>query len=168
MRENWKHSVEVGLSFGLTSGVITTLGLMVGVYSGTHSTLAVIASVLTIAIADAMSDALGIHIAEESENVHTPQEVWVATLTTFFAKFIVSASFLIALFLLELKIAVMVNIAWGTVLMIVHNYFVGKKQKTSTWGVIAEHLFIALLVIVITYFLGDWVNDLLAEVDDNL
>ena len=153
-----KHSVEVGLSFGLTSGVITTIGLMVGVYSSTESSIAVIASVLTIAIADAMSDALGIHIAEESENVHTKQEVWVATLTTFFAKFTVSCTFLIALFLLDLKTAVIVNIVWGSILMVIYNYYVGKKQKQKTWSVILEHLFIAFLVVLITYFMGQVVQ----------
>jgi VIT1/CCC1 family predicted Fe2+/Mn2+ transporter len=156
-----KHSIEVGLSFGLTSGVITTLGLMVGVYSGTQFSLAVIASVLTIAVADAMSDALGIHIAEESENVHTQKEIWIATFTTFFAKFLVSSTFLIPLFLTNLKTAVIINIAWGTLIMIVYNYFVGKKQHQKTWSVIFEHLFIAFLVIVITYFLGIWINQLM-------
>ncbi len=155
-----KHSIQVGLSFGLTSGVITTIGLMVGVYSGTHSSVAVIASILTIAIADAMSDALGIHIAEESENVHTKKEVWVATLTTFFAKFLVSSTFLIPLFLAELKTAVIINIIWGTAIMVVYNYIIGKKQEQSTWGVIFEHLFIAFLVIVVTYFIGVWVNQI--------
>ncbi len=155
-----KHSVEVGLSFGLTSGVITTIGLMVGVYSGTNSSVAVIASVLTIAIADAMSDALGIHIAEESENVHTQKEVWISTLTTFFAKFLVSSTFLVPLFLIDdLKTAVIINIVWGTLIMVVYNYFVGKKQAQNTWGVIAEHLFIAFLVVVVTYYLGVWVNN---------
>ncbi len=158
-----KHSIEVGLSFGLTSGVITTLGLMVGVYSGTQSSVAVIASVLTIAVADAMSDALGIHISEESENVHTPKEVWVATLTTFFAKFIVSSTFLIPLFLMDLKDAVLTNIAWGTLIMVVYNYFVGKKQDKNTWGVIFEHLFIAFIVVVLTYYIGVWVNEFVVE-----
>jgi len=32
--------------------------------------------VLTIAIADAFSDALGIHVSEESENRHTHREIW--------------------------------------------------------------------------------------------
>ena len=157
------HSVQVGLSFGLTSGVITTIGLMVGVYSGTESSVAVIASVLTIAIADAMSDALGIHIAEESENVHTQREVWISTLTTFFAKFIVSSTFLIPLLLMDLKTAVIVNIIWGTLIMVVYNYFVGKRQEQNTWGVIFEHLFIAVLVIIVTYYLGLWVNHAIVE-----
>jgi len=65
-----KSSLKTGLSFGLTSAIITTLGLMVGLHSGTHSRLAVIGGVLTIAIADAFSDAMGIHISEEAENVH--------------------------------------------------------------------------------------------------
>lgn len=40
-----------GVHFGLTSGVITTLGLMVGLHSGTHSLRAVAGGILTIAIA---------------------------------------------------------------------------------------------------------------------
>ena len=50
------HSLRVGLSFGLTSGVITTLGLIVGLASGTESKLAVIGGIITIAVADALSD----------------------------------------------------------------------------------------------------------------
>ena len=66
-----EHSFRVGMSFGLTSGIITTLGLIVGLHSGTHSKLAVIGGILTIAMADAFSDALGIHVSEESEATHT-------------------------------------------------------------------------------------------------
>lgn len=61
-----KASWMTGLSFGLTSGVITTLGLIVGLHAGTHSRMVVIGGILTVAISDAMSDALGIHISEEA------------------------------------------------------------------------------------------------------
>ena len=37
-----KKEINSGFSFGLTSGVITTIGLMIGLYSGTNSKLAVI------------------------------------------------------------------------------------------------------------------------------
>ena len=53
-----KHQLKVGLSFGLTSAIITTLSLMVGLISGTESKMVVIGGILTIAIADAFSDAL--------------------------------------------------------------------------------------------------------------
>ena len=38
----YSHSIQVGLSFGLVSGVITSLGLVVGLAFGTGSRLAVI------------------------------------------------------------------------------------------------------------------------------
>jgi len=71
-----KDSMRTGISFGLTSAVITTLGLMVGLHSGTHSKIVVLAGVLTIAIADAFSDALGIHVSEEADNTRTARQVW--------------------------------------------------------------------------------------------
>ena len=54
-----KDLLRTGISFGLTSAVITTLGLMVGLNSGTHSQIVVLGGIITIAIADAFSDALG-------------------------------------------------------------------------------------------------------------
>ncbi len=94
-----KHSLKIGISFGLTSGIITTLGLIVGLHSGTHSRLIVIGGILIIAIADAFSDALGIHISEESENKHDTKEIWESTIFTFLSKFVFALTF-IAPFLL--------------------------------------------------------------------
>ena len=88
------HSLKVGFSFGLTSGIITTVGLMVGLHSGTHSKLVILGGILTIAVADSMSDALGIHISEESENKHTQKEIWMATLSTFLCKFLIALTFI--------------------------------------------------------------------------
>jgi len=97
-----KLSILKGISFGLTSGVITTLGMMVGLHSGTHSKLAVLGGILTIAVADAFSDALGIHISEESQNTQTTKEVWESTIATFFAKLIFALTFVIPVALLDL------------------------------------------------------------------
>ena len=90
-----KTSFKTGLSFGLTSGVITTLGLMVGLHSGTHSRTVVIGGIVTIAIADAMSDALGIHVSEESKNSDPTRHVWEATVATFVAKFVIAMTFVV-------------------------------------------------------------------------
>ena len=69
------HSWKVGFSFGITSGIITTLGLMVGLNASTHSKLVVLGGILTIAIADSLSDAMSIHVTEESENKHSSKEI---------------------------------------------------------------------------------------------
>jgi len=70
-----KESIKTGVSFGLTSGIITTLGVMVGLNTGTGLRLAVIGGILTVAIADAFSDAMGIHIAEESSRKNGKREI---------------------------------------------------------------------------------------------
>ncbi|MDH4305383.1 MAG: hypothetical protein OEV53_15100 [Nitrospira sp.] len=83
--------LETGISFGSTSGVITTRGLMVGLHSRAHSRAIVIGGILPVAIADA----LGIHVIEESKNSSTPRQIWKATLATFAAKFVIEATFVI-------------------------------------------------------------------------
>ena len=149
-----KHSVKVGFNFGLTSGIVTTIGLMVGLNSSTHSKLVVIGGILTIAIADALSDAMGIHIAEESENKHTVKEVWESTFSTIFFKFIFSSIFIIPILLLELSKAILINIMLGLYLLFVNSYVIAREQNANPWKIIGEHLIIAVLVIITAHFIG--------------
>jgi len=153
-----KHSITVGFSFGLTSGIITTLGLMVGLSAGTHSKLAVIGGILTIAIADAFSDALGIHVSEESENRHTNKQIWVSTLATFFSKFFFALIFLMPVLLFNLSTAIAVSIALGLAVLCIFSWRMARKQGKRPWKVVAEHLTIVLIVIMTTYFVGSWVS----------
>ena len=153
-----KHSLKVGFSFGLTSGIITTLGLMVGLSSGTNSKLAVIGGILTIAIADSLSDALGIHISEESENKHTTREIWESTLSTFVCKFVIALTFLVPVLFLELTSAIVVSIIWGLSLLCIFSFGIAKGQKIKSWKVVLEHLSIALLVIGIAHYVGEWIS----------
>ncbi len=153
-----KESIKTGLSFGMTSGVITTLGLMVGLHAGTRSALAVIGGILTIAVADGLSDALGIHISKEAENTFTTRQIWIATITTFVAKFVIACTFIVPVLLLDLVPAIFASIAWGLALLIVLSYRLARSQGNRPLAVIGEHLLIAVLVIVITHELGDWVG----------
>ncbi|MCD6083281.1 hypothetical protein DRJ00_04580 [Candidatus Aerophobetes bacterium] len=153
-----KHSLKTGFSFGLTSGIITTLGLIVGLHSGTHSRLVIIGGILTIAIADAFSDALGIHISEESENKHTTIEIWESTLSTFVAKFLFAMTFVIPILFLSLTTAIIVSVVWGLSLLGIFSFYIAKEQKVKPWKVIMEHLFIALAVVGITHYVGDWIG----------
>ncbi len=158
-----QHSLQVGLLFGTTSGIITTLGLVVGLAAGTESRLAVIGGVLTIAVADAMSDALGIHISEEAEGVHTEREIWTATLATFFSKFLTAATFLVPVLLLDLQAAVWASAIWGAIVLSLMSYGVAKVQGARPWWVIGEHLLIAAVVVLATHYLGVWVHQVLVE-----
>jgi len=149
-----KHTLKTGLSFGLTSAIITTLGLMVGIYSGTGSRGTVLGSILIIAIADALSDSLGIHMSEESENKHTPREIWESTLYTFLSKFIFASTFLVPVIIFGLELAVMISVIWGLLLLILFSFYLAKNEGTSPGKVIFEHVFVAMVVILATHSVG--------------
>jgi VIT1/CCC1 family predicted Fe2+/Mn2+ transporter len=155
-----KHSIKVGFSFGLTSGIITTLGLMVGLHSGTHSRLAVIGGVLTIAIADAFSDALGIHISEESEIKHSDKEIWASTISTFLFKLIFASTFLIPIIFFSLSSAVIISILWGLFLLGLFSYYLARAQRISPWRVMIEHWVTALVVILLSQLVGMGISKL--------
>lgn len=152
-----RESIKTGVSFGLTSGIITTLGLMVGLNAGTGIKLLVIGGILTIAIADAFSDALGIHISEESSHRNGKKAIWEATIATFFTKLFVATSFIIPLLLWDLSLAVKINILWGFMLLAIFNYHLAKSRKENPWMVIGEHLLIAIIVMGITFFVGRFI-----------
>lgn len=149
---------RTGLFFGATSGVITTIGLIVGLNSGTKSMTAVLGGILVIAVADAMSDALGIHLAEESDPETTHGHVWAATITTFVTKFVFSISFAVPLLLLPLASAVIASVAWGLLVIVLLSYFLARSQNESPVAIIAEHLGIAVLVVFLSHFIGVWVS----------
>lgn len=153
-----RNSIKKGLGFGLTSGIITTLGMIVGLQSGTHSEIIVVGGIMIIAVADALSDALGIHVSEEAEHCHTVREIWEATLATFIFKFLVALTFVAPILAFDFSLAVVVSIVWGLSLLSFFSWIIAKKQKVSPYKVIGEHLLIAVLVIVATHYLGDWIG----------
>jgi VIT1/CCC1 family predicted Fe2+/Mn2+ transporter len=153
-----RHSLKTGLSFGLTSGIITTLGLMVGLHSGTGSRLVVIGGILTIAIADAFSDALGIHVSEESENRHSAREIWESTVFTFLSKFLFALTFIVPLLLFPLGTAIAVSVIWGLSMLAILSLYIAKDQNERPWKAIGEHLLIAAVVIVTTHYVGHWIG----------
>ncbi len=153
-----KHSITVGFSFGMTSGIITTMGLMVGLSSGTQSRLAVIGGILTIAIADAFSDALGIHISEESENVHSGKEIWVSTVVTFLSKFLFASTFIIPVVFLKLSHAILLNICWGLIVLGIASFILARVQRENPFKVVSEHLFIAGLVLILSHYAGKLIS----------
>ena len=153
-----KNSALKGFSFGLTSGIITTLGMMVGLHSSVGSRLVVLGGILSIAIADSFSDALGIHVSEEADNQKTNKEVWAATIATFISKIGFSSTFIIPILIFELTTAIWISIIYGLFLLSALSWFIAKSQKAKPHRVIAEHLLIAITVIIITHYVGNLIH----------
>ena len=153
-----KLAIRKGFSFGLTSAVITTLGIIVGLNATTHSKIIVVGGILAIAIADAFSDALGIHISEESEIRHSRKEIWLATVSAFLTKLIFALTFIIPIALLPNSSAIIVSLIWGLALLTIFSYYLAKRQKIKPWKAITEHVIIAIVVIIITQLVGQWIG----------
>lgn len=153
-----KNPLKVGMGFGLSSATITTLGLMIGLQSSTGSKLAVVGGILTIAVADSFSDALGVHIAKEAEGNFSSREVWLLTISTFLFKSIFSTTFLIPVLLLPMDMAILVSIIWGAIILLLQSYKLAKDNHVPVLPVIFEHLSIAALVIALTHYLGIFIS----------
>ncbi|MFA5174139.1 MAG: VIT1/CCC1 transporter family protein [Candidatus Pacearchaeota archaeon] len=151
-------SLKKGANFGITSGIITTLGLIIGLNAGTHSRLVVIGGILTIAVADAFSDSLGMHLSEESVKKESEKNVWRATVSTWLFKFIFASLFIIPFLLFELDTGIIISIVWGLLVISFLSYRIAKSRKIKSYKVILQHLIIAIIVIIATFFIGKFVE----------
>lgn len=149
-----KNAVSAGISFGLTSGIITTLGLMVGLAYSTQSKLAVLGGIATIAVADAFSDALGMHISEESQKHVSVKGIWESTFSTLISKFVIAITFILPVIFFSLQTAIIISIMWGMILLGILSYFIAIHRKEKALHVIIEHLSITSLVVVVTFVVG--------------
>jgi len=155
-----KLSLKKGFSFGLTSGIITTLGMIVGLNEGTHLKSVVMSGILIIAVADSLSDAFGMHISEESENQHSHREIWESTIATFLAKLFFALTFIIPILIFKLDIAVIVGVIWGLIVICLLSYLMAYEQKENTFKIMIERLIIAVNVVIFTHLIGDFISSI--------
>lgn len=158
-----RDGIRVGLFFGTTSGVITTCGLLTGLAAGTQSLAAVLGGILVIAVADSLSDALGIHLSEESAPDTGQRHVWLATASTFVAKFLVASSFALPVAMLPLNQGVPAALLWGALLLALLSWQLARMQGERPGPIILEHLVIGVVVIGLSHAVGLWVNRIFAS-----
>ena len=142
------------LNFALASGTITILGIMMGLYSGTHMRSVIIGGIITVAIADAFSDALGFHISIDKEENKSKKIIWISTISSFLFKFLFILTFIIPAVFLELKSAIIVSIAWGLFIIGIVSYRVPLSKKTKRIYFMLEHFIIVIIVLLLTYYTG--------------
>ncbi len=147
-------SLRKGLSYGVTSGVITTLGLIIGLYFSTSSKDIIIAGILTIAFADSLSDGLGIYVSEESENEHTVGEIWESAISTVITKLIFTLSFVLPLAVFPLTSALIINMFWGFLLLSILSYYIARQNKKKLGPALAWHLGVGIVVIGCSFAIG--------------
>lgn len=131
---------------------------MVGLSSGTGLKLAVLGGIITIAIADSFSDALGIHVVEEAKKTNSLKQVWEATIATLLSKLVFSATFIIPVLFFDLGTAIVIGAIWGFFLLTLISISIAKEQKIAAWKMVAEHITIAAVVIAISHYAGVFIK----------
>jgi VIT1/CCC1 family predicted Fe2+/Mn2+ transporter len=159
MEHKFSHQIITGVSFGLTSGVITAIGLIMGLYAATSSKTAVISGIIVMAVADGLADAAGLHTSEEAETEkgkvkHTSKETWRTAIFTFLSVSGFILTFAVPLLLFPIETAVYIDIAWGLMLLILLNFQIAKITNRNPAKLISEHIILALFVIVVSNWIG--------------
>lgn len=152
-----RESLRSGISFGITSGIVTTLGLIVGLNSGTHSALAVLGGIFALAVSDSLSESMGMHISKKSEAKDKAQAVESA-FGLLASKFITTMTFAIPVLLVDLRTAVVIDVAWGLLLLAALTYSMPEHGTKNRAREIAEHLALAIVVIIAAYYAGGLIN----------
>jgi VIT1/CCC1 family predicted Fe2+/Mn2+ transporter len=142
--------------FGATSAIITNLAIVTGMHSSTNAKTSIIGSLMVIALADNISDSLGIHIYQETEDIQK-KEVWIGTFTNFFARLLVSFGFIMIVLLLPIEMAVTVSVIYGLLTLALFSYIIAKMKRLNPVAAIFEHIVIATIVIIISNYLGTWI-----------
>jgi VIT1/CCC1 family predicted Fe2+/Mn2+ transporter len=149
-------------SFGATSAIITCLAFIIGLSKSGNPQLSIVGSLLVIAIADNISDTLGIHIYQESD-LKKSEVVRTNTFFNFLTRFLVILVFILLVLFLPIEYAIIFSIIWGTSLLAFLSYYIAKEQKINPYMAIFKHVAIAILVIIISSFLTGWIMNIFAK-----
>ncbi len=143
-------------SFGASSAIITCLAFIIGLSHSPDPQMSIIGSLLVIAVADNISDSMGIHIFQESD-LKQQRVVRVSTVLNFLTRFGVILVFIVFVLVLPLVVATVCSIVWGLALLIVLSYYISREQKVNPYTAILMHVGIAIVVILISNALSEWI-----------
>ena len=156
-----KKSYKTGISFGLVSGVLTTLGLLIGLGVGTQSKEVIIGGILTIAVADALSDAFGVHLSQESTGENSKKQIWESTISTFLSKFLLALTFLIPVLIFDIKTARIIDIVWGFVVITLISFLssiLNRVEKKELISAVLEHVLLFIFTVTLSYLIGTFID----------
>ena len=146
-----------GATFGVMEGVIVALGILMGL-SATNNRLILLVGIITCGLADALGNAAGFHVSEETEEYHTRREVWKSTILCFLSTIIVFVILAIPVLFLALTQAIIVSGLVGMVMLAFLGYFVNRtRAKNEALKTIIEYVLMGALVSLVCYWLGQLV-----------
>jgi VIT1/CCC1 family predicted Fe2+/Mn2+ transporter len=139
--------------FGSTAAIITNISLIVGLGSVQTGKGPILGGLLTIALADNISDSLGIHMYKESEGYEGKLSL-LATSLNFLSRLLVSCSFIAIVLIFSISNSIIIAIVWGLLLLTLISYLIAKSNNDNSILEIIKHLLIAVIVIILSRYVG--------------
>jgi len=152
-RRRWELKDPKNYIFGSSAAIITDVSLIVGLGSAQAGKGPILAGLLTIAVADNISDSLGIHMYKESEGYGQRLSLG-STVLNFFSRLLISFTFIAMVIALPMAQALYVGLVWGLVLIGFISYVISRSNKQNPIREVAIHIVTAVVVIVLSRFLG--------------
>ncbi|HTY08164.1 MAG TPA: hypothetical protein VMF29_03275 [Candidatus Edwardsbacteria bacterium] len=139
--------------FGSTAAIITNISLIVGLETARSGKGPILGGLLTIALADNISDSLGIHMYKETEGA-TARLTVLATVLNFTARLLISLSFIAIVLLCSAPRAVPAAVVWGLVLIAGGSFWIARRNRENVLVETVKHLLVALVVILLSHAVG--------------
>jgi hypothetical protein len=139
------------------------MGLIVGLGFATTLKYTIINSLLIIGIAENLTDSLNVYIYQESERL-PGRGAFRTTVSNFFARLLVTSTFIIVLLLLPSSAAIPVCLSWGFGLLSGLAYFLAKSRTVKTVPeILLKYCAVAFVAIAISTGLGRWIPAMISS-----
>jgi VIT1/CCC1 family predicted Fe2+/Mn2+ transporter len=152
----WRWSEFTNLRnyiFGSSAAIITDVSLIVGLGSARAGKGPILAGLLTIAVADNISDSLGIHLYKESEGYGQKLSLF-STILNFLSRLLISFTFVAIVLVLPMAHAIFAGLIWGLLLIVVISYLISRRNKDNPVREMVIHVLTAAVVVVLSRYLG--------------
>lgn len=148
------------ISYGGTAAVVTSTALISGLSAADATKPVIVSALLIAALADNLTDALSIHIFQESEQLDQ-RDAFARTITNFVTRLLLCISFVLLIELFPFPHATKMAVAWGMLLLAALTYLVARERKVKPLPEILKHLLVAIAVVTVSMMVGHWVGAVL-------
>ena len=145
------------ISYGGTAAVVTSTALISGLSAADTTKPVIVSALLIAALADNLTDALSVHIFQESEQLDE-KDALTGTVTNFATRLLLCISFVFLVVLFPRAHAAGVAIVWGALLLAILTYLVARERNLNPLLEVAKHLGVASTVIVVSMLIGHWIG----------
>jgi hypothetical protein len=146
------------VSFGGTAAIVTSVALIFGLDAATATKSTIVSGLLIVALADNLTDALSMHVYQESERRLEPREAFIATWSNFVTRLLLALTFVLLVVLFPIASAVVASAVWGLALLVALTWAIARERKVGFAAELGKHCAAALAVVLASRGIGAFIT----------